>query len=167
MELITERLLLREMTAEDFDALCRVLGDSDIMRHYPYIFDEARVRNWIARNMERYAVFGFGLWAVCLRESGEMIGDCGLTMQLIDGFICPEIGYHIRGDRQRRGYAREATGAVRDWAFENTPFRRLYSYMKKDNLPSAATARSIGMHWDHDFADEEGGLTSVYCLERV
>ena len=144
MELITERLLLREMTAEDFDALCRVLGDSDIMRHYPYTFDEARVRNWIARNMERYAVFGFGLWAVCLRESGEMIGDCGLTMQLIDGFICPEIGYHIRGDRQRRGYAREATGAVRDWAFANTPFRELFSYMKKKNTASVATARSIG-----------------------
>ena len=50
----TERLLLREMTEEDFSALYKVLADSDIMKHYPYVFDENRVRNWILRNIERY-----------------------------------------------------------------------------------------------------------------
>ena len=108
MVIETKRLILREMTDDDFDALYRVLADSDIMQHYPYTFDEARVRNWIARNQERYRIFGFGLWAVCLKETGEMIGDCGLTMQLNGGQIKPEIGYHIRADRQRKGYATEA-----------------------------------------------------------
>lgn len=37
----TERIILREMTQDDFDALYRVLGDSDIMLHYPYTFDES------------------------------------------------------------------------------------------------------------------------------
>ena len=46
MVIETERLLLREMTDADFDALYRVLADSDIMQHYPYSFDEARVWNW-------------------------------------------------------------------------------------------------------------------------
>ena len=95
MVIETERLLLREMNDDDFHALYKVLADSEIMQHYPYAFDENRVRNWIARNIERYRVFGFGLWAVCLKETGEMIGDCGLTMQLIGGQIKPEIGYHI------------------------------------------------------------------------
>ena len=81
MRLETERLFLREMTREDFDALYVVLGDSDVMQHYPYTFDEARVRGWIERNLERYRTLGFGLWAVCLRKTGEMIGDCGLTIQ--------------------------------------------------------------------------------------
>lgn len=49
-----------------------VLADSDIMQHYPYTFDEARVQNWIDKNMERYCVFGFGLWAVCLKITGVM-----------------------------------------------------------------------------------------------
>ena len=101
MKIETERLVLREMRAEDYDALHAVLADSDIMQHYPYTFEEARVRGWIARNIERYKVFGFGLWAVCLKETGEMIGDCGLTMQSVAGMIRPEIGYHIRGDQQR------------------------------------------------------------------
>ena len=81
----TQRLILREMGEWDYEALYRILADSDIMQHYPYTFDEGRVRNWIARNRERYRTFGFGLWAVCLKEAGEMIGDCGLTMQLING----------------------------------------------------------------------------------
>ena len=99
----TERLFLREMKESDFDALYEVLADSDIMQHYPYTFDESRVRNWIQRNIARYRIFGFGLWAVCLKETGEMIGDCGITLQLIDGQIKPEIGYHIRADKQRSG----------------------------------------------------------------
>ena len=118
----TERLFLREMNDADYDALYAVLADSDIMRHYPYTFDEARVKNWINKNIERYSIFGFGLWAVCLKDTGEMIGDCGLTMQNINGVIKPEIGYHIRKDQQRKGYAKEAAIAVRDWTFRNTPF---------------------------------------------
>lgn len=111
MILETERLFLRELTPGDYDALYAVLADSDIMQHDPYTFDEARVRNWILKNMERYRVFGFGLWAVCLKETGEMIGDCGLTMQTINGSILPEIGYHIAKAHQRRGYAKEAARA--------------------------------------------------------
>lgn len=66
----TERLYLREMTPEDYEALHAVLSDSDNMRHYPYVFDEARVRGWIERNMERCRRDGFGLWAVCLKDTG-------------------------------------------------------------------------------------------------
>ena len=167
MQLETQRLLLREMTPEDYDALYAVLADSDIMQHYPYTFDEKRVRNWIAKNQERYRVFGFGLWAVCLRSTGEMIGDCGLTMQNVNGTILPEIGYHIAKAHQRRGYAKEAARACRDWAFTHTPFGTLYSYMKKANEASAATARANGMTLTDEFTDAEGEQTAVYAISRV
>ena len=83
----TERLYLREMNESDYQSLFKVLADPDIMQYYPYAFDEQRVHQWIEDNIERYRVFGFGLWAVCLKETGEMIGDCGLTMQNINDFI--------------------------------------------------------------------------------
>ena len=162
----TERLYLREMTEGDFEALRRVLGDKDIMRHYPYTFDEERIRSWIARNRERYRIFGFGLWAVCRKDTGEVIGDCGLTMQAIDGQICPEIGYHIRADQQRQGFAAEAARAVRDWTFAHTPFRVIYSYMNADNLPSMRTAMSYGCKFEGEFVDEEGVRTAVFALAR-
>ena len=136
------------------------------MRHYPYTFDEARVRGWIARNIERYRIFGFGLWAVCLKDTGEMIGDCGLTMQVIHGQIKPEIGYHIRKDRQRKGYAKEAASAVRDWTFVNTPFNEVYSYMKHTNVPSAMTAVSWGCRQVDEYEDEVNEITKVFAITR-
>ena len=166
MQIETPRLMLREMTEADFDALYRVLGDSDIMQHYPHTFDADRVRGWIRRNMERYEIFGFGLWAVCLKDTGEMIGDCGLTMQLINGQIKPEIGYHIRADQQRKGYAKEAAAAVRDWTFRHTPFRVIYSYMKHTNEPSWKTAISWGCRPVEEYADEVNGITKVYAITR-
>ena len=166
MRIETERLFLREMTEDDFSALYCVLADAEIMRHYPYIFDESRVKGWIARNIDRYRAFGFGLWAVCRKDTGEMIGDCGLTMQMIDGQIKPEIGYHIRRDCQRMGYAKEAASAVRDWTFLNTPFNIVYSYMKYTNEPSAKTAVSYGCRFIGEFADETNEITKVYAISR-
>lgn len=163
----TKRLLLREMTAQDFDALCRVLTDPDIMQHYPSVFNETGVQNWINKNMERYRIFGFGLWAVCLKDTGEVIGDCGLTMQLIDGQIKPEIGYHIRRDHQRQGYAKEAALAVRDWAFTNTPFQVVYSYMKHTNEPSAKTALAYGCKQVDSFRDDVNEITKVFAISKA
>ena len=162
----TDRLFLREMSMEDLESLYKVLADPEIMQHYPYTFDEERVRGWIERNMNRYKDNGFGLWAVCLKDTGEMIGDCGLTLQCIDGQMLPEIGYHIRRDCQKKGYAREAAGAVRDWAFANTDYPALYSYCKYTNIPSIKTAESIGMHFEKEYPDEANKITHVSVLFR-
>ena len=162
----TDRLFLREMTMDDFDALYKVLADRNIMQHYPYTFDEKRVSDWIERNMNRYMEYGFGLWAVCLKETGEMIGDCGLTLQNIEGEMLPEIGYHIRADHQRKGYAKEAAVAVRDWAFANTDYPALYSYCKYTNVGSYKTAESIGMHFEKEYPDSENKITHVSVIIR-
>lgn len=63
----TERLFLRELTKDAFSAL--YFGRLDITQHYPYTFDKARVMNWIDKSIERYNIFGFGLWAVCLKDN--------------------------------------------------------------------------------------------------
>ena len=162
----TNRLFLREMTMDDYDALYAVLADAEIMQHYPYVFDEERVRAWIERNMNRYKNDGFGLWAVCLKDTEEMIGDCGLTLQNIEGEMLPEIGYHIRRDMQHKGYAKEAAAAVRDWAFENTEYPALYSYCKYTNVGSYKTAESIGMHFEKEYPDEDNEITHVSVIRR-
>ena len=161
----TDRLFLREMSMDDFDALYKVLVDAEIMQHYPYTFDEKRVRDWIERNMNRYLKDGFGLWAVCLKDTGEMIGDCGLTLQNIEGEMLPEIGYHIRRNKQHKGYAKEAAKGVLEWAKENTDYPAFYSYCKYTNLPSIKTAEAIGMEFDREYPDEANGITHVSVIK--
>lgn len=161
----TERLYLREMTPDDREALAAVISDPLTMRYYPCPYDEKGVQRWLDWSMENYRTFGFGLWAVCQKENGRMIGDCGITIQNINGIFRPEIGYHIHSAYQRKGYAGEAVRAVRDWGFENTPFRRLWSYMVAENVPSQATAMSMGMTKDFEYT-EDGILHFVYSVSR-
>lgn len=162
----SNRLMLRELTLADFDDLFLVLSDSDITEHYPYNFDETRVRNWILKNIERYKEYGFGLWAVTLKSSKKLIGDCGLTIQNINGKMLPEIGYHIKKDFWRQGFGSEAAKAVRDWAFQSTQFNTIYSYMKYSNIASYSTAKSMGMKKVNEYPDKNNGFTFVYAITR-
>lgn len=162
----TKRLYLREMEPEDFFAFQSIWGDEETMAYYPAPLDAAEVLTWIGRNRQRYETFGFGLWAVCLKDTDEVIGDCGLTMQTIDGTIRPELGCHIRRDCQRMGYAREAARAVRDWTFCNTPFGEIYSYMKAANEPSKKTALSWGCRYAGEYPDTANGLSRFYVISR-
>lgn len=162
----TERLILREYTEDDFDDLFEILADEETMQHYPHPFDEETVRNWIRRNMERYSIFGFGLWAVVEKRTGKLIGDCGLTIQNIGGVMKPEIGYHINKKYWRQGFGTEAARACKDWTFENTPFRIVYSYMKYTNIGSYSVALANGMHLIEEYEDAVNTFTKVYGITR-
>ncbi len=162
----TDRLYLRELKLEDLDDLYKVLGDNENMIYYTFKFDKDRVKSWIEKNIRRYKDYSFGLWAVILKENDELIGDCGLTIQNIDGDYLPEIGYHIRRDYHNNGYATEASSAVRKWTFENTPFRRVYSYMKKNNIPSKLVAEKNNMTLIKEYLDKSGDETLVYLYEK-
>jgi len=166
MKMETTRLLLRELNLEDFDALHEILSDPQTMRHYPAPFGEEQTRRWIMRNMERYQQLGFGLWAVVLKETGELIGDCGITMQNIHGNICPELGYHISKDHWRKGYASEAARACMDFIFENMSFNKVYSYMKYTNAASYGVALKNGMSFIEEYDDPVNIRTRVYAITK-
>ena len=81
LEIMTERCCLRPMTDADFPALCRYLQDPGVMYAYGHAFSDREVWDWLRRQQARYVVPGYGALAVELRETGEMIGQCGITLQ--------------------------------------------------------------------------------------
>ena len=162
----TPRLILREYTLDDFDDLYKILSDAETMKHYPKPYDEAGTNRWLNWSIENYKKYGFGLWAIVLKESGEFVGDCGITMQNIDGETLPEIGYHINKAHWRKGYAKEAACAVGEWFFKNTNFNSVYSYMTHSNIPSYSTAASIGMKRIKEYTDDDNVRCYVYSVTR-
>lgn len=166
MQLETKRLILREYTFDDFDDLYEIVSDRETMKHYPKPFDEEKTRNWIQWNVENYSIFGFGLWAVVLKENGKMIGDCGVTMQTINGKIKPEIGYHIHKDYQNKGYATEAAKKCKEFIFEKTTFNRIYSYMKYTNVASYSVAIKNGMKLVEEYEDSVNTISKAYAITR-
>ena len=162
----TPRLILREYIPEDFDGLYAILSDPETMKHYPSPYDEKGTLRWLNWSFDNYQRLGFGLWAIERKEDGVFLGDCGITMQNIDGETLPEIGYHIHKDYWRRGYAKEAASAVRNWFFTHTDFGRVYSYMSYTNVASYSTAASIGMTRVKEYPDPHDVICCVYELTR-
>lgn len=152
----TERLILREMTDEDFPALCRMLQDPQVMYAYEHGFSDGEAWDWLRRQQGRYKRDGFGLWAMVEKASGEMVGQCGLTMQeLGDGQWMPEVGYLLERAAWHRGYATEAARAYLHHAFTVLKLPQVCATIRDNNLASQQVARRLGM-------EQKGGYTKRY-----
>jgi RimJ/RimL family protein N-acetyltransferase len=162
----TPRLILRELSPDDADALSAVLCNPETMRFYPAPFDRSGVEEWIARNVHRYAQEGHGLWAMVLKAKSEVIGDCGLTVQRVDDTDEIEIGYHVRRDLCGQGLATEAARACCHFGFGRLPVERLISLIRPENLPSRRVAEKNGMTvWKEVI---KAGLPHlVYSIQRA
>lgn len=141
----TQRLTLREMTQDDFPALCRILQDPQVMYAYEGPFSDEEVQDWLDRQITRYRQWGFGLWAVVLQETGEMIGQCGLTMQPWKDQQVLEIGYLLQRAYWHQGYATEAAAACREYAFHTLGAEEVCSIIRDTNTASQQVALRCGM----------------------
>ena len=141
----TPRLQLREMTPADRPALCRILQDSEVMYAYNGPFSDEEVDEWLERQLARYRQYGYGLWAVVLKATGEMIGQCGLTLQQWNGREMLEAGYLFQRSHWHQGYATEAARACMDYAFGTLNSPIVCSIIRDNNLPSQQVALRNGM----------------------
>lgn len=140
MILETERLYLREMEQSDFEDLCKILKDEETMAAYEGAFHDAEVQEWLDKQLSRYQKYGFGLWAVVLKETGEMIGQCGLTVQQWKNQELLEIGYLFQRLYWHKGYATEAAKACKKYAFEVLNADEVCSIIRDTNIASQKVA---------------------------
>jgi len=161
----TKRLILREYRDDDFDELAKIICDEETMKYYPKPYDKNGVKRWIDWSKENYQKYGFGWLVLENKETGEFIGDCGITLQNIDGESLPEIGYHLNKKYWRQGYGKEAGLAIRDWGFNNTKYDALYSYMNIENIASYSLAESLGMKRIKEYQDGDEKC-AVYQITR-
>ena len=141
----TQRLGLREMTQADYPALARMLQDPETMYAYEHGFSEEETCAWFLRMLERYRTDGFGLWAVICKETGEMIGQCGLTRQRVEEREVPEIGYLFQRKHWKQGFAIEAARACKVYAFETLNADEVFSIVRDNNIASMNVAIRNGM----------------------
>jgi RimJ/RimL family protein N-acetyltransferase len=114
---------------------------------------------WIDWNRRNYTDHGFGLWVV-ETHGGDFIGDCGLTMQDVDGEWFVEAGWHIRSAARRRGYATEAATAVRE-AARGAGIAHLIAIIRPDNVASQGVAAKIGLQLER-LVHKNGGPALVF-----
>jgi RimJ/RimL family protein N-acetyltransferase len=152
---------------EDFAALRLIHADAELMWVYGGVFDEEGTRAWIQRNVDRYrnAPMGFGFWAITLKETGEVIGGGGCVWQETDRGVELEVGYQIRRDQWRRGYATEMARACFDYGFTMTDVEHIISLIRPDNAASRKVAEKNGLVVDREF-NWRGVPHLVYVMTR-
>lgn len=167
MILETERLALRELNQADFAALRAILQDEQVMYAYEHAFTNREVQAWLDRQRDRYAKDGFGLWAMVEKATGEMMGQCGLTLQDWGERQVPEIGYHLRRDRWHQGFAAEAAAACREYAFRSLGMAEVFSIIRDSNLPSQRVALRCGMSLRGSFVKHYYGMDMLHYVFSV
>ncbi len=163
----TERIYLREMSQNDFHDLAEILQNPNVMYAYEHDFSENDVQDWLNRQIGRYEKYGFGLWAMILKATGQMIGQAGLTMQHYKAQEVLEIGYHLKENYWHMGYAQEAALACKKYAFEHLNEDKVYAIIKADNLASMKVAERIGMHKEDEFITQYYNGDMLHFLYSV
>lgn len=143
----TERLIIREMKAEDADGLCRLYQDEESTQFIPKIHEpeeERKLASAYIKNM--YGFYGYGMWAVVRKKDNCLIGRAGIENRMIQEEMFYEIGYFIGREYQRMGYGYEAVRAVMEFAGD-FGMQELIAYINAKNTPSIRLARKSGFHF--------------------
>lgn len=167
MILETERLYLRRLEQSDYSDLCKMLQDEEVMYAYEHAFSDEEVQEWLDRQLKRYEEYGFGLWAVILKETGELIGQCGLTIQECKGKQVLEIGYLFQKDYWHKGYATEAAVACKQYAFETLKAKEVFSIIRDNNIPSQHVAKRNGMKVVDQFVKHYYGMDMPHFVFSI
>jgi RimJ/RimL family protein N-acetyltransferase len=142
----TSRLVLAELETADLEDVALLLGDPRVMRHWPAPLTCAESEEWIARQQARYARDGYGYWMAREATTGCMVGQAGLmAVELPDGAADVGLGYIVRRERWRRGYAAEAAAACLDHAFGALGLARVVCLVRPENEPSIGVAVKLGL----------------------
>jgi RimJ/RimL family protein N-acetyltransferase len=145
----TERLVLRKLSTDDAEFIVELLNQPSFLR---YIGDK-EVRNNVdaARYIQTgplasYERFGFGLYLVELKETGESIGMCGLLKR--DSLPDVDIGFAFLPSYWSRGYALESATAVMNYGREALGLRRIVAITSPDNDASIRLLEKIGLRFE-------------------
>ena len=141
----TKRLILRRMNENDAGALLDIFSDPVAMRYFGVTFDRAGMDKWVRQNLEHEKRHGFSLLTVILKDSGEIIGDCGLETDQIEGRAIVGVGFDFRRSCWGKGYATEAASAILRHVFTQFKFDSVAAWIDPANIPSLRVAERIGM----------------------
>lgn len=139
----TARIRFRCYRSSDASAVEEIFSDPLARRFYPEIVDRQASEAWIQWSLASYDSAGCGLWVIEHAQTGEFLGDCGLTYQTVEDERLLELGYHLGSPHRGNGYASEAGRACIDFAFDTLRAESVCSIVSPDNRPSITVSQRL------------------------
>lgn len=140
----TEKLLVRESILADVDEFYRIYKEPSITRYMENLYEDRDAeRAYMKEYIDRiYGFYGYGLWTVILKETGQIIGRAGLSVR--EGYEFPELGFLIDAAYQRKGYGYEVCRAILRYAKEELEFEKVQALVDEKNTISLHLLEKLG-----------------------
>lgn len=162
----TDRLILRQLKVSDADDLFQIYSGSGMLTYLgggPSSLSEER-QKLAGHIRDSYDVHGFGLWAIILRETGQLIGRSGILYSDINGQMEAELAYLVKREWWGKGIATEAARAVLKVAKEQFNFARIVAIIHPDNAGSIGVAEKLGFELEtHIDSYKDFGKVLLYA----
>ena len=151
----TDRIILREMRAADADAFYKFddAGSEEILSAFIKESKEASREHMQAYIDHMYPMYDYGIWAVELRDTKEIIGICGLGQAEVKGECCTDLGYYICPKCRNMGFASECIKIVLDYAKIYLEFSNIYAIIKEENRISKGILRKFGFQYQRRYKE--------------
>jgi len=155
----TKRLRLRELNPADAPGFFELNNDPEVVKHtgdQPFFrLEDARA---FLENYDQYRLYGYGRWAVILRETDEFIGWCGLKYSPALGET--DIGFRFFRRHWGKGYATESAMASLELGFDRFGLKKIVGRAMEANIASVRVLEKIGMRFvgKQEFEEHPGVL---------
>jgi len=164
----TDRLRFRALVKEDFDAWFPFFEDKEILTYFGIdtsLSQEQLCENWFVKVFHRYENNLGGMNAIILKETGALVGQCGLLIQTVQGRERLEIGYSLLPQYRGFGYGTEAAVKCKEFAFKNSLAKQLMSMVHVDNKASEKVALKNEMQLE-SVIEYDGMMAKIYTIEK-
>ena len=175
-EIVTDRLLLRELREGDLDPIAAMNADPRVMEYFPSTLSRAENDAFAGRVREHLTKHGFSFWVVESRADGQFLGLTGLLRpRFVAHFTpCVEIGWRFAAAHWGKGYATEAAKASLRFGFDRLGLSEIVAYTVPQNQRSRRVMEKLGMSrssaddFDHPSVPEHHPLRRhvLYRLRR-
>ena len=158
-KLETERLRLRLFTHGDLQIMFRLNTDPDVVK---YADTPAKDMEEVRQRLEQgplsdYEKYGYGRFAVELKETGNVIGFCGI--KYLPEIDLPEVGFRYLKEYWGKGIGTEAANVCVDFARDDLKIEKLVALIIPENIASIRVAEKLGM--------TKGSLIHIYDVDAL
>ncbi len=163
----TQRLIIRELSTDDIFSMYHIYQQPEVREFIDdideYLQEEIEKHKAYIKNV--YNFYGYGYWGVFSKETGELIGRCGIQNSEINGRFEIELGYLLNVHHWGYGYAIECAKSVLEYAFYVLHIPRIVAVIDKKNIRSIKVAKHIGMNFESEIF-HKGRTCNLYVIEN-
>ena len=151
----TDRTIVREMAVADLPLMYDLYDDPEVTGFVEPLYEYEEEKVFTEKYIENmYGFYGYGLWLVFHKESGELIGRMGISIRNIDGDDENELGYIVHRKYRGQGYAKEVCKAIIAYAKEVLDIEKLFIVTRAENTKSIELSKVLGFDYMCDVTQD-------------